>query len=115
MALKTFAQLCTILCIFPVLALAEPGLLAKYSDGQHTIETTVATPAFSLRESDSVHPQVSAPFTAEYAGTLKILRRATYTFTADGATIEIDGKTVTAPVDLASGDHALALRYTRKP
>lgn len=115
MPFKTLAQICTTLALVPTLALAAPGLLAKYSDGPNTIETTVPTLAFSLRESDSIHPQLAPRFTAEFTGTLKILRRATYTFTADGATIEIDGKSVTAPIELANGDHALTLRYTRKP
>src|SRR5688572_9973590 len=115
MPLKTFAGLLATAMFLSAGARAEPGLLAKYSDGKTTLETTVPAPTFTLREHESVHPQLAAKFIAEYGGSLKVLRRATYTFDAPGEELRIDGQPVTGPVELANGQHAIALRYERRP
>jgi mono/diheme cytochrome c family protein len=101
------------LCL-PCTTLADPGLRAQYSDGKMTIHTATLTPAFVLKESESVHPQIGAKFTAKYEGTLKILRRGTYTFKADGADLTLDGKAVTGPVELDQGEHPIAITFERK-
>src|SRR3954471_13414911 len=84
------------LCL-PSMTLADPGLLAEYSDGKTTVHSATLTPAFVLKENESVNPQIATKFTAKYEGMLKILRRATYTFTVDGANLTLDGKAVTGP------------------
>jgi mono/diheme cytochrome c family protein len=114
MSSNTFAPILAALILLPTLAQADPGLLAKYSDGKTTIETVVPAPTFLLKESQSLHPQLSPSFSAEYTGSLKILRGATYTFSAPGATLLIDDKPVTTPIDLPAGPHTLVLRYERK-
>src|SRR5215217_5129901 len=98
----------------PQWAAGDPGLLARYSDGKATVTTAVAVPAFSLKENESVHPQVGVTFSAEYEGTIKLLRRGTYTFAADGATLKIDGKNVAGPVELEAGEHPITIGYERK-
>jgi mono/diheme cytochrome c family protein len=97
----------------PTLASAESGLLARYTDGKQTIQTVAVSPAFALKDNESVHPQIGPKFTAEYEGTLNVLRRATYTFDTPGATLSIDGKPVTGPMALEPGEHAIAIRYQR--
>ncbi len=94
-------------------AFADPGLIAKYSDGKNTVQTIVTSPAFSLRDNESVHPQIGTKFTAQYDGQIKILRRAKYTFNCDGK-LTIDGKEVTGPVEIDPGEHAIAIAYERK-
>src|SRR5437773_11582148 len=96
-------------------ALGEPGMSARFGDGKHIVTTTVLTPAFTLKEDESVHPQVAPAFTANYEGSLKVLRRASYTFTAAGAKLSIDGKEVAGPVQLDAGEHPLAIGYERQP
>ncbi len=57
-------------------------------------------------------------FTAQWAGVLKIDKRAKYTFTADGspgADIRIDGNAVAGKsLDLDIGDHEIEVSVTRK-
>src|SRR5436305_7797588 len=112
MNLRACVTLLVILAASPMFG-DEPGLLATYSDGKTTIQTIVTVPAFVLRDNESVHPQIGGKFTARYEGSIKILRRATYTFTSEGL-LEIDGKQVTAPLILDTGEHPLALTYERK-
>src|SRR3954465_10178856 len=95
----------------PLMVLAEPGLLAQYNDGRTTIQTAVLNPAFTLKENESVHPQIGAKFTAKYEGSIKILRRATYAFDVAGAGLMVDGKVVNGPVDLEPGEHAIAITF----
>jgi mono/diheme cytochrome c family protein len=97
-----------------VVVRAEPGLVARYDDGKQTVETVAPVVAFGLGENDSVHPQVGTKFTAEYEGSLKVVRRGTYTFDAQGATLTIDGKPVAGPVELEGGEHTIDLKYRRK-
>src|SRR5438105_807128 len=91
----------------------EPGLLATYADGKTTIQTVVPAPAFVLRENESVHPQIGGKFAARYEGSLKVLRRATYTFTTEGV-LTVDGNQVAAPIALEAGEHGFSLTYVRK-
>src|SRR3978361_665653 len=86
--------------LLPAPLRADPGLAARYSDGKQTIQTAVNSPAFTLADNESVHPQVGPAFNATYDGSLKILRRAKYTFTADGATLMLDGKPVSGAIEL---------------
>src|SRR6266566_2794868 len=113
MRFRVKLALLTLLIVSPIFG-DEPGLLASYSDGKDTIQTVVTVPAFVLRDNESVHPQIGSKFTARYEGSIKILRRGTYTFTTDGL-LEIDGKQVAAPIALDAGEHALSLGIERKP
>jgi mono/diheme cytochrome c family protein len=112
MNLRVTLALLTLLIASPVFG-DEPGLLATYADGKTSIQTIVAAPAFTLRDNESVHPQIGGKFTARYEGSIKILRRATYTFTTDGV-LMVDGKQVTAPIALEAGEHGFSLIYERK-
>jgi mono/diheme cytochrome c family protein len=67
-----------------------------------------------LKENESVHPQIGAKFSAKYEGSLKIVRRAIYTFTAEGAKLSLDGRAVAGPVELDPGEHAIEIAYERK-
>jgi mono/diheme cytochrome c family protein len=100
--------------LLPAVALGEPGLLAEYSDGKTTLHTGTLNPAFALKENESVHPQIGAKFTAKYDGSLKILRRGTYTFDVAGAQLALDGKAVTAAIALDPGEHAISITFERK-
>ena len=96
---------------------AAPGLLASYTDGAHHIMTVAATPHFVLKAEESIHPQVLPGFTAQWTGSLKIVKRAKYTFTADGgsgAKILIDGADAGGKaVELELGDHAINISVSR--
>src|SRR5689334_11433616 len=106
------AAVCLLRCLnFPGVARAEPGMLAEFSDGKTTVHTPTLTPAFVLKENESVHPQVGAKFTAKYEGMLRIVRRATYMFTADGAKLSLGGKPVAGPVELDPGEHAIEITF----
>src|SRR5258708_31042296 len=39
---------------------SQPGLIATYSQGDFRLVTVVPTPAFSLKENESIHPQPPA-------------------------------------------------------
>jgi len=93
---------------------ADAGLLAEYSDGKTTVHTASLAPAFVLKENESVHPQIGAKFSAKYEGSLKIVRRTTYTFTAEGAKLSLDGRAVAGRVELDPGEHAIEIAYERK-
>jgi mono/diheme cytochrome c family protein len=101
------------------LPLRDPGLLATYIDGTHKIVATVPTPNFSLRDNESLHPQLSLIFSAEWIGFLKIEKRAAYTIASDGAPearVSIDGHDLSGkPVELDLGDHPIKIEFTRKP
>jgi mono/diheme cytochrome c family protein len=101
------------LIVLPIAAFADPGLIARYSDGKNTVQTIAGSPAFTLRDNESVHPQIGTKFTANYDGSLKVLRRGKYIFTCDGK-LSIDGKEITAPVELDAGEHAISIAYERK-
>ena len=66
------------------------------SDGKNDVQTIAVSPAFTLKDNESVHPQIGAKFTAAFGGSIKILHRGKYTFTSDGK-LSIDGKEITAP------------------
>jgi mono/diheme cytochrome c family protein len=101
-------------CVLPSITLAEPGFVAEYSDGKTTLHTAVLGPAFTLKENESVHPQIAAKFTAKYEGSLKILRRAAYTFNVGNGRLTLDGKGVDAAIDLDPGEHAISIGFERK-
>jgi len=107
------AWVLAVLILLPHIAVAEPGLVAKYSDGKNTVQTIVNAPAFSLRDNESVHPQIGVKFSARYEGSIKILRRAKYTFTSNGA-ISIDGKEVAGATEIEPGEHAILIGFERK-
>jgi mono/diheme cytochrome c family protein len=113
MTFHRIASLLAGLILLPSAALADPGLIARYTDGKNTVQTVVTSPAFALRDNESVHPQIGAKFTANYDGSLKVLRRAKYTFSCEGK-LSIDGKEVTGPVEIDPGEHALSIAYERK-
>jgi mono/diheme cytochrome c family protein len=92
---------------------ADAGLLARYDDGKHKIEAVAPQVAFSLGANESIDPQIGPNFKAEYEGSIKVLRRGAYTFSAPGATLTIDGKPVAGAVELEGGEHEIELRYTR--
>jgi mono/diheme cytochrome c family protein len=97
---------------------ALPGLIASYQDGTHHVVTIVPTANFALGESESPHPQVGPPFTAQWNGVLKIVKRAKYSFAAEGnaeADVQVDGRAIQAePLDLDIGDHAIQIKFVRK-
>src|SRR5438552_1112848 len=111
MNLRVTLALLTLLMVSPIFG-DEPGLLATYADDKTTIQTIVVAPAFALRDNESVHPQIGGKFTARYEGSIKILRRATYTFTTD-CLLTVDGKQITAPIALDAGEHGFSLTYER--
>ncbi len=93
---------------------ARPGLVATYSSANHRVVLVVPTPDFGLAEGESVHPQLSADFTARWEGVIRILRAGRYTFSAD-ASVSVDGQTPTVqPVQLDAGDHPVRIEFVRK-
>jgi len=98
---------------------SQPNLIATYTDATHRVVTLAATLNFSLKDIESIHPQLAPAFTAQWDGVLKIVKRAKYTLTADGAPdarLQLDGKDVAAKaVELDVGDHPLHMEYARKP
>jgi mono/diheme cytochrome c family protein len=98
---------------------ALPGLVATYVDSAHQRVVVLAPmPNFALKESESIHPQLSPAFNAEWSGLLRIDKRAKYAFKTDGAAeakLSIEGKAVgPEPIELDIGDHAISLTYARK-
>src|SRR5258705_9398509 len=93
---------------------AAPGLIATYSAKEQQIVAISPSPAFVLKENESIHPQLPAQFTASYTGLIKIIRAGQYKFLAD-ARISIDNQDVTKKeVKLDEGDHPIAIEFTRK-
>src|SRR5438876_988404 len=97
------------------MTMADPGLVAEYSDGKTTVHTVALSPAFALKENESVHPQIAPKFSAKYQGSLKVLRRAAYSFKVGEARLTLDGKAVNAAIDLDPGEHAISISFERKP
>jgi mono/diheme cytochrome c family protein len=83
----------------------KPGLLAEYRslvDPQATLTRIDAKPAYSVGET-SIHPRLPAgPFEVVWTGLILIQDTDAITFSGD-ATIEIDGRAVTGPVELKPG------------
>ena len=93
----------------------RPGLLATYSDGNHTVRLIVPTPNFYLEPQESVHPALGSDFQAEWSGTLSVLQTGIYTFECD-AQVYIYANEVTGKlVQLESGRHYIFIRFRRKP
>src|SRR5258708_23397661 len=51
---------------------SAPGLVATYASGEQQIFSIVPTPNFALKEAESIHPQLSPAFGAQWDGLLKI-------------------------------------------
>src|SRR5258706_11291166 len=93
---------------------ATPGLIATYSSKDQQITAISPSPAFVLKENESIHPQLPAQFTARYSGLIKIIRAGQYKFVAD-ADIVIDKQKVgDKGIKLDEGDHPISIDFTRK-
>src|SRR5258706_15261855 len=93
---------------------AAPGLIATYSGKDQQITAVSPSPAFVLKENESIHPQLPVQFTARYVGLIKIIRAGQYKFVAD-AEIVIDKQRVgDQEIKLDEGDHPISIEFTRK-
>jgi mono/diheme cytochrome c family protein len=93
---------------------ASPGLVATYSSKDHTISAISPSPAFALKENESIHPQLPPQFIARYAGLIKIIRAGQYKFLGD-AQISIDNQNISnKEIKLDEGDHPITIEFTRK-
>src|SRR3954464_12069720 len=93
---------------------AAPGLIATYSAKDQQITVVSPSPAFVLKENESIHPQLPAQFTAKYIGLIKIIRAGQYKFVAD-ADITVDQqKTGDKEIKLDEGDHPISIEFVRK-
>ena len=92
----------------------SPGLIASATDGQRRVVFIAPTPHFTLKENQSIHPQVKPQFKAEWNGSLSILRAGSYTFTGDARVIiagqDADGRTI----QLQAGEQLIRIEYERK-
>ncbi len=92
-----------------------PGLIATYSSKDLRITTITPSPAFILKDKESIHPQLTPQFSAHYTGLIKIIRAGQYKFIAD-ADILIDNQKVTdKEIKLDEGDHPISIDFLRKP
>jgi cytochrome c2 len=102
-------------CSFLAVAQAESGLLATYSDGEHSVRRIVSTPNFTLSADQSVHSQIAPQFEAIYSGVLQIVRGGDYRFSGD-ARIEVAGQDAKGKaLKLSTGEHAIKITYARQP
>src|SRR5688572_14599217 len=62
---------------------ANPGLIATYSSKDQQITAVSPSPAFILKDNESIHPQLPPQFSAHYTGLIKIIRAGQYKFAAD--------------------------------
>ena len=93
----------------------RPGLLATYSDGNHSVRLVVPTPNFYLESKESLHPALDSEFEAEWSGMLSILQTGAYTFECV-AQVQIGSEMVTGKsVQLESGRHPIVIRFRRRP
>lgn len=90
-----------------------PCLVATYSDDQHTITTIAPTVGFTLKENESLHPQLAPAFKARWDGFIHITDPGTYSFQATGATISVAQGDTTKPLELAPGHHRIRIDYQR--
>lgn len=92
----------------------RPGLVAEYSDGARRVAEIVSRVAFSLEAGESIHPALSPEFTASYEGVLVVLEGGRYAFPGP-ARVTIGGVPAgEAPVELASGEHAIRVEVRRE-
>jgi len=92
---------------------AAPGLICTANDGGRTIAFAVPSPNFTLREAESIHPQLKPAFSATWRGVLKIERAGEYTFHTS-LELFIDGAPVrNEPVRLAAGERQIRLEFRR--
>lgn len=90
-----------------------PGLLARASDSRIEITFAARTPNFTLRDNESVHPQLEPNFRVQWNGFLKVPRTGFYSIHAD-ANIAISGKDVHGRrVRLEAGELPLRIDYQR--
>ncbi len=89
-----------------------PGLLATCTDGERTVVFTAPAPHFTLRDGESIHPQLRPSFRAEWTGVLAVLQAGRYTIAGE-AEIEIDGAPASGAIDLAAGPHGIRVRFDR--
>ena len=95
-------------------AAASPGLIATYSAQDQQITAISPSPAFVLKDNESIHSQLPPQFTARYAGLIKIIRAGQYRFVGD-AQISIDNQLVTGKeIKLDEGDHPITIEFNRK-
>jgi mono/diheme cytochrome c family protein len=93
---------------------ANPGLIATYSSRDQQITAISPSPAFVLKENESIHPQLPPQFSAHYTGLIKIIRAGQYKFVAD-AEIVIDKQKVSDKgIKLDEGDHPISIDFIRK-
>lgn len=92
---------------------SKPGLVATYSDVSGKVSRVVALPNFSLQVADSIHPQVDRLFSAEWNGVLRIDRAGRYRVFADGADVQLNGKSASELTNLATGEHLLRITFKR--
>ncbi len=96
------------------LLIAVPGLVATYSDGARELSVVEATPHFSLKANESVHPAIKPAFRAIYVGRLDVKDPGKYKLVPGAATVTLDGKALDGnPRELAVGLHALTIEYRR--
>ncbi|MGH9339999.1 MAG: c-type cytochrome [Acidobacteriota bacterium] len=92
-----------------------PGLVATYSDSKHSIRLTSPSPGFYLAPSESVHPSLSAAFTAEWEGLISILEAGSYVIRSGGAAVYLHGQEIaTEPVQLSVGRYPIRIEYRRR-
>jgi len=94
---------------------SKPGLIAVARDTSRTVTFLAPTPNFALTPQQSVHPQLSPDFKAEWRGVLKVLRAGNYTLSADAAVFIAARDVQGQPVQLNAGEHPLRITFERKP
>src|SRR5205814_1364728 len=101
--------------LFAALARAgSAGLIATYSAKDQQITVVSPSPAFVLKENESIHPQLPVQFTARHSGLIKIIRAGEYKFVGD-AEIIIDKQILgDKEIELDEGDHPISIEFTRK-
>lgn len=124
-AVRTPSQVANAPLALPVAARSQAprtmGLVLQLSDDKHHVQTTTATPHFTLGAGESLHPGVAPDFTAVWTAQLNVPEAGAYNFSVEPADViaeaTIDGKPmvwgqVTA---LSQGPHPFSLSYKRKP
>ena len=95
----------------PVDAL-EPGLLAKFSDGEKVVSQRVVVPELGLLAGESPHPEIGPEFEASFEGILLVAQPGRYRFHTNGG-LSLGGEPVAGELPLKAGQHVLKLHYKR--